>query len=211
MYIPRAFEVTDKERLFTFIRANSFGILFSQSNGQPCATHLPFLLETDNGPNGTLWGHFAKANRHWQEIGGEVLVVFSGPHAYISPTWYEAENSVPTWNYTAVHVYGHITLVQEKDELLQIVQDTVNIYEASQPTPWHFDSTNEFYQKLVGGVVGFKIEISRLEGKWKLNQNHPLERQQKVVKALQYSKDQNEQAIAALMMENLETENKSCP
>ena len=208
MYIPRAFEVTDRERLFAFIRANSFGILFSQSNGQPCATHLPFLLETDNGPHGTLRGHFARANPHWQVIEGEGLVVFSGPHAYISPTWYEAENTVPTWNYTAVHAYGHITLIQDKEELLQLVQDTVHFYEASMPTPWQFDSSHEFYRKMVGGIVGFTIEITRLEGKWKLNQNHPLERQQKVVKALQHSKDQNEQAIAALMAENLQTQNK---
>lgn len=208
MYIPRAFAVTDQERLFAFIRAYSFGILFSQSNGQPCATHLPFLLETDNGPNGTLWGHFAKANPHWKEIDGEVLAVFSGPHAYISPTWYEAENTVPTWNYTAVHACGHITLVQEKEELLRIVRDTAHFYEASMPNPWQFDPSQEFYQKLIGGVVGFKIEIARLEGKWKLNQNHPLERQQKVVKALQDSKDQNEQAIAALMVENIQAENK---
>jgi len=208
MYIPRAFAVTDKERLFAFIRANSFGILFSQTNGQPCATHLPFLLQTDSGPNGTLWGHFAKANPHWKEIEGEVLAVFSGPHAYISPTWYEAENTVPTWNYTAVHAYGHVTLVQENDHLLQIVQNTVNFYEASMPKPWQFDSSQEFYQKLAGGVVGFKIEISHLEGKWKLSQNHPLERQQKVVEALQHSKDQNEQAIAALMAENLQSEDK---
>jgi len=208
MYISRAFAVTDKERLFAFIRANSFGILFSQTNGQPCATHLPFLLQTDSGPNGTLWGHFAKANPHWKEIEGEVLAVFSGPHAYISPTWYEAENTVPTWNYTAVHAYGHLTLVQEKEELLQIVQDTVRFYEASMPAPWQFDSSQEFYQKLAGGVVGFKIEISHLEGKWKLSQNHPLERQQKVVEALQHSKDQNEQAIAALMAENLQSEDK---
>lgn len=208
MYIPRAFEVTDRERLFAFIQANSFGILFSQNNGQPCATHLPFLLEADSGSNGVLWGHFAKANPHWKKFAGEVLVVFSGPHAYISPTWYEAENTVPTWNYTAVHAYGHITLVQEKEELLQIVQKTINFYEASMPTPWQFDSSQEFYRKLIGGVVGFKIEISRLEGKWKLNQNHPLERQRKVVKALQHSRDQNEQAIAALMIDNLQTENK---
>ena len=208
MYIPRAFEVKDREKLFAFIQANSFGILFSQSNGQSCATHLPFLLEADSGSNGTLWGHFARANPHWQEIGGEVLAVFTGPHAYISPTWYEAENTVPTWNYTAVHAYGHMTLIQEQEALLQLVQDTAHFYEASMPTPWQFDSSQEFYRKMVGGIVGFKIEITRLEGKWKLNQNHPLERQQKVVKALQDSKDQNEQAIAALMSENLQTRNK---
>lgn len=208
MYIPRAFEVTDKERLFAFIRANSFGVLFSQNNGQPCATHLPFLLEVDNESNGVLSGHFAKANPHWKEIEGEVLAVFGGPHAYISPTWYEAENTVPTWNYTAVHAYGHITMIQEKEALLQLVQDTVRFYEAAMPTSWQFDSSEKFYRKMIGGVVGFKIEISRLEGKWKLNQNHPLERQQKVVKVLQQSKSQNEQVIAALMMENIQTQNK---
>jgi transcriptional regulator len=204
MYIPKAFAETDQAKLFEFMRANSFGILFSQGNGQPYATHLPFLLETDEAQSRVvLWGHFAKANPHWKMIEGEVLAVFSGPHAYISPAWYEAENTVPTWNYTAVHAYGSLTLTHEQEDLLKIVAETVEFYERSRPNPWQFDAANEFYHKLAGGIVGFKIDISRLEGKWKLNQNHPLERQEKVVKALQQSTRQTDRAIAALMAENL--------
>src|SRR5262245_55705052 len=202
MYIPRAFAETDQTKLFKFIRANSFGILFSQHQGEPWATHLPFLLEGEGASNGVLWGHFAKANPHWQDAEGEVLVVFSGPHAYISPTWYQTENTVPTWNYLAVHAYGRLTLVQEQAELLSLLERMVNYYEAGRPTPWKFEPSVEFYQKLAGGVVGFKIELTRLEGKRKLNQNHPLERQQRVVEALQQSPDQVEQAIAHLMAEN---------
>src|SRR5688500_13870647 len=117
MYIPKAFAETNQAKLFEFIRANSFGILFSQHQGQAWATHLPFLLEAE-GEKLVLWGHFARANPHWQEIEGEILVVFPGPHAYISPAWYESPNVVPTWNYVAVHAYGTLTLIHETDRLL---------------------------------------------------------------------------------------------
>ena len=202
MYIPKAFAETDQAKLVEFIQANSFGILFSQHQGQASATHLPFLLETE-GEKLVLWGHFARANPHWREIEGEALVVFPGPHAYISPAWYESPNVVPTWNYVAVHAYGTLTLIQETERLLEMVHQLVNYYESARPDPWQFEPSLDFNQKLVSGIVGFKIELTRLEGKWKLSQNHPEERQQKVIKALQQSQDQNEQAVAQLMVENL--------
>ena len=202
MYIPKAFAETDQAKLVEFIQANSFGILFSQHQGQAWATHLPFLLETE-GEKLVLWGHFARANPHWRELEGEVLVVFPGPHAYISPAWYESQNVVPTWNYVAVHAYGTLTLIQETERLLEMVHQLVDYYETSRPEPWQFDPSLDFNKKLVGGIVGFKIELTRLEGKWKLSQNHPVERQQKVVEALQQSRNQAEQAVALLMAENL--------
>src|SRR4051794_27392492 len=100
MYVPSAFAESDLNKLHDFIERNSFGLLVSLVKGVPFATHLPFLLERNSGPDGSLVGHMARANPHWQELEAQtVLVVFSGPHAYISPTWYEAENVVPTWNY----------------------------------------------------------------------------------------------------------------
>jgi transcriptional regulator len=203
MYIPKYFAEADPEKLFDFIQANSFGILFSQREGHPYATHLPFLVERAAEPNGRLWGHLAKANPHWHELAGEVLVVFPGPHAYISPAWYEAEKVVPTWNYVAVHVYGQITLTHDEEQLLQIVRDSVAFYEAGRPEPWQLDGSTEYIHKMLKGIVGFKIEITRLEGKWKLNQNHAVTRQAKVATALSRSSDQNEQAIASLMAGNL--------
>ncbi len=203
MYLPKHFAENDTAKLFDFIQANSFGILFSMHRGQPFASHLPFLVARDEGKNGYLWGHLAKANSQWQDLAGEVLVVFSGPHAYISPAWYQEDHTVPTWNYVAVHVYGNITVSHEPDELLKIVQDSVQFYESNYPEPWRLDSSAEYVHKMVKGIVGFKIEITRLEGKWKLNQNHSLTRQERVVNALKQADDQNSQEIATLMENNL--------
>ena len=124
MYIPAAFAETDLTRLHDFIEQNSFGLLVSQVDGLPFASHLPFLLERTAGPHGTLVGHMARANPQWREAGGQTaLAIFSGPHAYISPTWYEAEQVVPTWNYTAVHAYGRVQIIEDEDALLEIVQE----------------------------------------------------------------------------------------
>jgi transcriptional regulator len=204
MYIPKVFAETDTEKLFDFIEANSFGILFSQRNGQPFATHLPFLLERDSQSIGWLWGHMARANPHWRDIEGEVLVVFPGPHAYISPAWYKEDSTVPTWNYVAVHIYGQISLIDNNERLLKLVEDTVKFYEAARSAPWTLDTAQEYAHKLLKGIVGFKIEITRLEGKWKLNQNHSSIRQEKVMNALKQSSDQNEREIAYLMEGNLQ-------
>ena len=124
---------------------------------------------------------------------------FSGPHAYISPTWYEAENVVPTWNYVAVHAYGKMQVIEESPALLQIVKDFVSFYEGSMPQPWTLKGESEFVERLLRQIVGFRIEITRLEGKWKLNQNQPEERREKVALALQKQPDDDSQAIAAMM------------
>jgi transcriptional regulator len=205
MYIPAAFQQTDKTKLHDFIEANSFGLLVSTHGGEPFATHLPFLLERDAGPHGRLVGHVAKANPHWHGLDGQtVLAVFTGPHAYVSPTWYEAENVVPTWNYVAVHAYGPCRLVEDPDRLTEILKAMTATYEGSRPKPWVLDAASDSFQKLVRAVVGFRIEISRLEGKWKLNQNHPPERREKVIRVLEQSADRDAREIARLMAEMLE-------
>jgi transcriptional regulator len=144
----------------------------------------------------------ARANPQWQALEGQtVLAIFSGPHAYISPTWYEAEHVVPTWNYTAVHVYGTARVVQEREALRKIVQDSVAIYEAPFARPWEIPEDEVFVDRLLDQIVGFQIEIERLEGKFKLNQNHPPERRAKVVAALNERGGEDAQAIARLMRE----------
>ncbi|NJN96095.1 MAG: FMN-binding negative transcriptional regulator [Anaerolineales bacterium] len=202
MYIPNAFAETDTAKLFDFVQANSL-VFFFTARGQPFATHVPFLLERSAESPGWLWGHLAKANPHWHDLAGDVLVVFPGPHTYISPAWYEDNNVVPTWNYVAVHVYGRFSLVTEPAQLLKIVEDSVNFYEAPRPTPWSLDGSHEYAQKILKGIVGFKIEITRLEGKCKLSQNHPAARQEKIIKALRQQPDPNSAEIAGLMAENL--------
>ena len=203
MYIPAAFRVTDTDRLHQFIHANSFALLTTSSGRGLVASHVPLLLDRTRGSLGMLIGHFAKANEQALDVGCEALAVFSGPHAYISPTWYQTPNTVPTWNYVAVHAAGVMKLVEDRDELAGILAATVAKYEAPRPSPWPFDATTEFHQKLMDGIVGFEIEITRLEGKWKLNQNHPPERRQRVIDALRELGGEDNTAIAALMENSL--------
>jgi transcriptional regulator len=200
MYLPAAFAEIDRNRLHDFIGQNSFGVLISQVEGAPFATHLPFLLERSAGPHGALIGHVARANSQWLNVSGQtVLAIFSGPHAYISPTWYEAENVVPTWNYTAIHAYGPVEVIEDESALGEIVQRFVQFYEKTMPRPWSFDSSSTFAKRMLAQIVGFRIVIEKIEGKWKLNQNHPVERRKSVIRALQELDDENAQAVAAMM------------
>ena len=206
MYIPPAFAETDLPRLHDFVERHSFGILVSQG-AEPFGSHLPFLLDRQPGPCGRLIGHMARANPQWQQAAdGPVLVIFPGPHAYISPTWYEAENVVPTWNYVAVHVYGTFRLVDESAAVLQIARNTVDRYERGMPMPWTLDAPAEFLDGLARMIVGFEIDIARIEGKWKLSQNHPLERRERVIQGLLDLGGPGAHELARLMQEALSYE-----
>jgi transcriptional regulator len=204
MYIPTSFVQTELPVLHEFIERHSFGLLVTQRDEAPFASHIPFLLERQAGPHGTLVGHLARANLQWKESQlTEVLAIFSGPHSYISPTWYAEELVVPTWNYIAVHAYGRLTWIHEPTELLAIVNDSVAFYEQSLPDPWQLSAPKDFVDKLVQQIVGFRIEITRIEGKWKLNQNHPPERRERVIEALNNRADENSQQSAAAMRATL--------
>jgi transcriptional regulator len=209
MYIPAVFAERDLTRLHDFIEQHSFGVLVSQVEGLPFATHLPFLLQRQAGPYGSLIGHMARANPQWQHAGGQTaLAMFSGPHAYVSPTWYESAQVVPTWDYTAVHVYGPIQIVEDRDTLLEIVQKSVHFYEQAMPQPWSFADTGVYAERMLAQIVGFRIPIEKIEGKWKLNQNHPVERRKKVAQALRERQDENSQAVADLIEEALERDTR---
>lgn len=200
MYIPAAFAERDEGKLFALIERHSFGLLISQHDGEPFATHLPLLVEHGADQKCALIGHMARANPQWQHAEGQrVLAVFSGPHAYISPTWYESENVVPTWNYVAIHVYGTFRAVRDESAATQILQETVRTYEAAMPSPWTFDPASDFHRKMVKAIVAFRIEIQRIEGKLKMNQNQPRERRQKVVQALRATGDPMQAEIAAMV------------
>lgn len=204
MYTPPHFAETDLVALHDLIERYSFGLLVSQVEGAPFATHLPFLLDRSAGAFGALVGHVARANPHWRELEGQpVLAVFSGPHAYISPTWYESGPAVPTWNYVAVHATGRAALVEDRDALFDIVRRSVTHYEAALPRPWVLDETGPFVERLLPQIVGFQIEIERLEGKKKLSQNHPPERREKVIRALESQGGEKAHAVAELMRETL--------
>jgi transcriptional regulator len=201
MYIPNAFQETDPGKLHEFIEGHSFGLLISTVQGGLFATHLPLLLDREAS---CLLGHLARANPQWRELPEqEVLVVFSGPHAYISPALYKSDHVVPTWNYVAVHAYGKCRLVEDTASVEGILKKMVAAYEGARSAPWPLDTATAYFQKMVQAVVGIRLDISRLEGKWKLNQNHPQERREKVVRALEKSEDQDAREIAQLMAEML--------
>ena len=206
MYMPFSFVEKDLSVLHSCIEENSFATLVTTGSAGPVVSHLPLLLDRADGPNGTLIGHMAKANPQWREMtNSDALAIFHGPHAYISPGWFREQNVVPTWNYVAVHVTGKIQLVEEQTQLLDIVLRYVNVYEASMPEPWQLNSAEpEFIEKLLDAIVGFTIEISSIEGKWKLNQNHPEARRQKVIAGLKTRPDDDSRKIAEFMQATLE-------
>ena len=189
MYIPAHFREDDQSTLQAFIRDHSFGILVTQYEGAPFASHLPFLYDAGRGPNGTLIAHMARANPQWQSFDGtrEALVIFSGPHAYISPSWYEDELSVPTWNYAAVHAYGNPQLITDHAELYDLLKALIQVNEAQFEHPWTYQLPEDYLEKMMRGIVGFTIPISRLEGKYKMNQNRSANDQARVIAALQES------------------------
>jgi transcriptional regulator len=144
----------------------------------------------------------ARANPQWRHADGQrVLAVFSGPHAYVSPSWYEADEVVPTWNYVAVHAVGVLRAIHDRDDLLRIAQDSVAFFENGRPQPWTFDASTGYADRMLKGIVGFRIEIQTLEGKWKLSQNHPPERRTKVRKALR-ERGGEDADVARLMEED---------
>jgi transcriptional regulator len=200
MYIPAAFAETDTAKLHQFMKKNSFAILTSNGGGGLIASHLPLLLDAA-GPRGHLLGHMARANPQWRRVEGEVMAIFSGPHAYVSPSWYEEEGTVPTWNYVAVHAYGNFQTVEDENGLLDILRRSVQVYEGQRPEPWAFDESAPHVEGLLKAIVGLRIEITRLEGKWKLSQNQPERRRQRVIRALAEEPDEHSKSIADLMEE----------
>jgi transcriptional regulator len=207
MYVPQAFAETDTETLYSFIEHYSFGLLVTNLNEVPFATHLPFLLEREPARPGTLIGHMARGNPQWAAAAGQMaLAVFSGPHAYISPSWYDSPEVVPTWNYVAVHAYGRLELVEDPDSLEKIVAAMVVQYEQFLPRPWSLGERTTYLERMLAQIVGFRLTIERLEGKWKLNQNHPRPRREKVIQALREQGGENSEEIARLMEQTLRGE-----
>jgi len=208
MYIPSSFVETDIRKLHEFIEAHRFASLITQTGTGTVASHLPLLLDRQAGSRGRLIGHMARANVQWKEADGtEALVICQGPHAYISPSWYEDKNVVPTWNYIAVHAYGTLRIVSDRGSLLQTLRDTVGKYEHGSLAPWSLDQPDErFIDGLLDSIVGFEIEITRIEGKWKLSQNHTPERRMRVIEALNQTAGERQHHIAALMLQTLDEE-----
>ncbi|WP_029422577.1 FMN-binding negative transcriptional regulator [Alicyclobacillus macrosporangiidus] len=195
MYVPKAFSMDDPQEIAHFLRDHSFGLLISTSGGELTATHLPFVFDADGR---RLWAHMARANPQWRDLHGQTaLVVFQGPHAYISPSWYEVPQSVPTWNYVAVHVYGRCSVIEDEGELADLLAKTVRFYEPDSRLPE--EAGEPYYRNLMRAVVGFRLDIERIEGKAKLSQNKPPEVRRRVIEALGRTGDAEAQEVAAWM------------
>ncbi|NIK75699.1 transcriptional regulator [Paenibacillus castaneae] len=197
MYIPNHFKMDDQAEIYKFIEENSFAIVFSNHEGRPFATHLPLVLDRLEG---CLYGHFAKPNPQWVDIESqEVLAIFKGPHSYISPSWYESDTAVPTWNYIAVHAYGMMEIIKDSDVLYSTLKEMVQKYELPDSTYRLDEVDHAFIEGMSKGIVGFKIKIASLEGKWKLSQNHSEERRKLVIQQLEISQKQDAQELADRM------------
>lgn len=201
MYNPKHFRTDDVAQMQALMRANSFATLVTQHEGEPFASHLPFLVDTTPGPRGRLLAHVSRANPQWHDLaaGQTALVIFQGPHAYVTPSWYTAELSVPTWNYATVHAYGTARIVEDRDELYDMLKLLVTTHEAGFEQPWPMKLPDEYMNNMMRGVVGFEIAITRLEGKLKLSQNRSLEDRQRVADELAASTDQTSLALASMM------------
>jgi transcriptional regulator len=202
MYSPKFNQVADRSILIEAMQAYSFAILFGPQ-AEPefpaplVATHLPLVVK-DEGAHGLIEGHFAKANRHWQALAGrETLVVFPGPHSYVSPAFYVEDLSVPTWNYIAVHAYGTLKLVEDEAGKETLLAGLIQASESAFAERWNAMPAG-FRRTMLAGIQGFRIPISRIEGKFKISQNR--EHQERVnVQAAHAAGTPDQQALAAWM------------
>ena len=202
MYIPSFNRIENRERIIDFIKAHGFATVLSLGESGMTASHLPVLWDNHGGEWGILRSHMARANPQWRhfESNKEILCLFHGPHAYISPSWYVMQHTVPTWNYAVVHVYGTPTLVDETS-LRQIVYDTTEKYESGMPQPWRIPLGEDELKKQLKAIVGFSIQITRVEAKFKLGQNRSREDQDSMLRALQAADDSASRELGAFIAE----------
>ena len=209
MYNPTRFQEDDPAVIREIMADHSFAILVSSAdNGAPTATHLPVLFQPEPAPHGALVSHMARANHQWRHFasGREALVIFQGPHAYISPGWYRETFKVPTWNYVAVHAYGAPEIVADQMEVRSILDALIAQHEAHRPDPYSVPWQDDRYGRMLDGLVAFRMPISRIEAKRKLSQNRPQGDRRGVVEALSTGNDAERAIAAAIIVETETTE-----
>ena len=202
IHIPGHFAEHDLLRLQALVRVHNFATLVSAHRSEIQVSHLPFLLDAERG---MLSAHMARANPQWRTFSAEreVVVIFHGPHHYVSPAWYAAQPSVPTWNYAVVHAQGRPTLIDDRERLAALVRELVTRHEAASPKPWKMDLPIDYQDRMLSGIVGFEIEITRLDGKFKLSQNRPEGDRPLVIEALERLGSDDALGVAALMRDDL--------
>ena len=199
MYIPEHFRARDHADAIAFMRANPFAILISATADGPFATHVPIALH-EAGSQLTIRGHVAKANPHWRYLEQQplCLTIFHGAHAYISPSHYDTRESVPTWNYGAVHAYGNAQVFSSPDDLLPMLNQLVGSFDASYGGQWA-ELSAAYRERMLSHIVGFEIAVTRIKAKFKLSQNRTREEQSKIISSLGESSDTVISGVARLM------------
>ncbi|MGE8391385.1 FMN-binding negative transcriptional regulator [Pseudomonas sp. BIGb0427] len=206
MFTPSSYKETDLERLHQQIEQTRLAVLVTHGEQGLQASHLPLLLDRKQGSNGTLYGHFARANKQWQDLanGAEALLVFAGPNAYVSAGYYPSKvddpRTVPTWNYVAVHAWGKAVVFHDAERLLEIVRRLSDHHEQRQAKPWSVDEAPADYMAgMLKAIVGFALPIERLQGTRKLSQNRSAIDIEGVRTGLANNNDPLDNQLAALM------------
>lgn len=204
MYVPPPFALRELPELHAVIRAARVGYLVTQSDAGLQSTLLPLFVDPAEGEFGTLYGHVARGNPQWKSSVGEAMVLFTGPNAYVTPSWYATKAAtgkvVPTWNYLAVEAHGRPEFFEDPDRLLAAVTRLTNIHEHDRNHPWAVsDAPPEFVASQLRCIVGVRIPIDRIEGKSKMSQNRSAEDRAGVIAGLAASVDQEDVAVAHLI------------
>ena len=198
MYIPKIFNNDDITNAISFMKKFSFGTIITSDNGKPIATHLPFVISERNDEI-ILTSHFAKANSHSKKMQQkEVLVIFTEPHAYISPKLYDKKENVPTWNYISVHTYGTAKILESNTEVINVLEQMIKSYDTEYLNQWN-GLSKDYKAKMVKGIVAFEIRINELQFKEKLSQNKSENEQNKIINNLAKSESGNEVLLAEYM------------
>ena len=185
LYIPRTFGAGDAA-IGELLRDYPFATLVTPADPEPFISHLPLEYRVAHGPRGTLLGHVARANPHWQNFGpGISIAIFHGPHAYVSPSWYAAPKAaVPTWNYAVAHVHGRVEIMTDPNETLAFLEALIGRYEGDRAEPWRLQLEGRALAAMLGAIVGFRLTIERIDVKLKLSQNRSADDRERVIAAL---------------------------
>ncbi len=205
MYIPPAFREDDPAALRTIMRTARLATLVTATPDGPIATPLPLLLDETEGAWGVIYGHVARANPQWRlPVIGEALALFSGPEAYVTPSWYAAKAEhgkvAPTWNYVAVHAYGPVEFFEDPDRLQEVVTRLTDLHEAGRAEPWKVtDAPDDYVAAQLGRIVGLRMPIARIEGKRKMSQNRSVADRKRVAEGLAASEHEADREVAAMI------------